>query len=759
MILGVPKVIQAARWDLAPGNKCYTGTVRHRLGSRMGKLSLVLSLVTIGLCSAQAQTITGLNPSSVPSTAPYPTLPMQVNGSGFAPNAVVEWNGEPLSTTFGSSTQLTASVPHSLFETPGTAAVTVVSGGTTSNSATFTIVLAPTITSTIPTYAVAGGPGFTVTVNGTGFVAGATVQLQNQNLATTFISSSQVTAFVPASAIGGPGQAILTVINPDGSNGGFDTFLIYPAGVNISSLDPPALTDAMNAPYPGSYPTLQMTVNGSGFANGAIVEWNGSPVMTTFVSFIQLTIWVPDTFLDSPGTATVTVVSGGVTSNTVTFTIGPHGPQITSTMPASATAGGGGFTLTMNGTGFVPQTTVTFSCGNSTSTALDSSFVSATQLTAFVPPSLIASPGGCTLVTSNPGGIGETILNFYVFTVNPTVKFAILTTSPLPSGTLDVPYSLALSATGGVPPYSKWTLTSGSLPPGMSLSSPSNLITGLITGVPTSGGTFTFTVQVSDGLNEMASATLTLTIVQMPAISSNGIMNAASYATGGVAPGEMITIFGSGLGPATLAPLQTDQRGYVSTALGGTQVLFDGTPAPLIYSLAGQVSAVVPYETFGKSSTQVQVVFQGQSSSTVSVPVVTAIPGVFTLNSSGSGPGAIVNQNGTVNSATNPASAGSIVMIFATGEGETNPDGTDGKPDGFPAPTPIAQPVSATIGGLNADVQYAGGVAGLVAGFFQVNVRVPSGVPAGGALPVILSIGGKSSQANVTLAVGPPSQQ
>ena len=334
------------------------------------------------------------------------------------------------------------------------------------------------------------------------------------------------------------------------------------------------------------------------------------------------------------------------------------------------------------------------------------------------------------------------------------MKLSILTTSPLPSGTLDVPYSLALSATGGVPPYSNWTLTSGSLPAGMSLTSPSDLITGLITGVPTSAGTFTFSVQVSDSLDEMASATLSLTIVQVPVISANGIVNAASYVTGGVAPGEMITIFGSGLGPATLAPLQTDQRGYVSTTLGGTQVLFDGTPAPLIYSLAGQVSAVVPYETFGKSSTQVQVVFQGQSSSTVSVPVVTALPGIFTLNSSGSGPGAIVNQDGTVNSAANPAAAGSIVMIFATGEGQTNPDGTDGKPDGFPAPAPIA-PVSATIGGLNADVQYAGGVAGLVAGFLQVNVRLPSGVSTSSAVPVILSIGGKSSQANVTLAVAP----
>jgi uncharacterized protein (TIGR03437 family) len=156
-------------------------------------------------------------------------------------------------------------------------------------------------------------------------------------------------------------------------------------------------------------------------------------------------------------------------------------------------------------------------------------------------------------------------------------------------------------------------------------------------------------------------------------------------------------------------------------------------------------------------ATQVQVVFQGLSSSMVSVPVVTAQPGVFSLDGSGRGPGAIVNQNGAVNSATNPASPGSIVTIFATGEGQTSPVGIDGKPDGFPAPTPIAQPVTATIGGLSADVQYAGGVPGLVAGFLQVNVRVPAAVPTGSTVPVILSIEGASSQASVTMVVGPPS--
>jgi uncharacterized protein (TIGR03437 family) len=677
---------------------------------------------------------------------PFPAVTLQVNGSGFAAGAVVQWNGSALATTFVSSTQLTASVPHTLYDTPGTAAITVLSDGATSNTATFAIVLAPLITSTIPTFAVAGSPGFTVTVNGTGFVAGATAQLGGQNLVTTFVSSSQVTAFVPASAISSPGTPFLTVINPDGYNGGLDTFPIYAAGVNITGLNPSTIASG----YP--LPTLQITVNGSGFASGAMAEWNGSPLQTTIVSFTQLTAAVPSAFLASPGTATVTVVSGSMTSNLATFTIGPPGPMITSTSPASATAGGPGFTLTINGTGFVPQSTVNFGCSG-TPAFLTSTFVSATELTAAVPADMIASPGNCVLVVDNPQG---SVSDFYQYTVNPAARLSILTTSSLPSGTVDVPYSLALSATGGVPPYSNWTLTSGSLPPGISLTSPSSLISGLITGTPTSAGTFTFTVQVSDSTNATASATLSLTIVQVPVISANGIVNAASYATGSVSPGEMVTIFGSGLGPATLAPMQTDQRGYVSTSLAGTQVLFDGTPAPLIYSLAGQVSAVVPYETFGKSSTQVQVTFQGQSSSTLSVPVVTAVPGIFTLNGSGSGPGAIVNQDGTVNSAANPASPGAYVMIFATGEGETNPDGTDGKPDGYPAPTPIAQPVTAAIGGLNADVQYAGGVPGLVAGFLQVNVRVPSAVPASSAVPVILSIGGKNSQTNVTLAVGTP---
>src|SRR5215468_8122532 len=153
------------------------------------------------------------------------------------------------------------------------------------------------------------------------------------------------------------------------------------------------------------------------------------------------------------------------------------------------------------------------------------------------------------------------------------------------------------------------------------------------------------------------SAMLALTAysVKGQTLSVGGIVNAASYAGGSVSPGEILTIFGSFPGPANLITLQLDSPGFVSTNLSGQQVFFDGVPAPLIYAVAGQVSVVVPYAVSGKSTTQVQVSYQGQSSNTVSIPVAVVAPGIFTLDASGVGQGAILNQDGTVNSATDPA--------------------------------------------------------------------------------------------------------
>jgi uncharacterized protein (TIGR03437 family) len=260
-------------------------------------------------------------------------------------------------------------------------------------------------------------------------------------------------------------------------------------------------------------------------------------------------------------------------------------------------------------------------------------------------------------------------------------------------------------------------------------------------------------VRVADSAGGIASRQFSLTINPAPvSIPSNSVLNAATFTGEAVAPGEIITIFGSGLGPTTLAGLQLDAKGYVATSVAGTQVMFDGVAAPLIYVQATQLSAVVPYAVNGSASTRLQVSSQGQVSNAIALPVAAADPGIFTADSSGHGQGAIVNGDGSLNSPANPASAGSFISVFATGEGQTNPPGVDGKPGDPQAPHP-AQAVTATVGGIDAPVQYAGGITGLVAGVLQVNVQIPQGVSPGSSVPIVLSIGGKTTQANVTVAV------
>lgn len=237
----------------------------------------------------------------------------------------------------------------------------------------------------------------------------------------------------------------------------------------------------------------------------------------------------------------------------------------------------------------------------------------------------------------------------------------------------------------------------------------------------------------------------------VPSFQPASVVNAASFLSGPVAPGEIVTVFGSGFGPGPLTTLRLT-AGLVNTTLGGTRVLFDGVPAPLIYTVENQLSAVVPYAVAGKSSTQVQVEYRGTRSAPVTLQVAPDSPGIFALDSSGKGPGAILNQDSSVNSPANPAHIGSVVSIFATGEGQTSPAGVDGKPGSDPVPHPILS-VIVTIGGQTVTPTYAGGAPGNVAGLMQVNVQIPSGIQTGSAVPVVVQLGNTSSQAGVTIAV------
>ncbi|HMD70715.1 MAG TPA: glycoside hydrolase family 44 protein [Bryobacteraceae bacterium] len=229
------------------------------------------------------------------------------------------------------------------------------------------------------------------------------------------------------------------------------------------------------------------------------------------------------------------------------------------------------------------------------------------------------------------------------------------------------------------------------------------------------------------------------------------VTNAASYGLA-IAAGQMVDIWGTGLGPAAVTGLALDSNGMVSTAVSGVRVLFDGVPAPLVYVSATQCSAVAPYFGAANPTTHVQVEYQGVRSDPLLVAVSATAPGLFTANASGTGQGSILNQDNSINSAANPATRGSVVTLWATGEGLTDPPGVDGRLAVDVLPKPVAA-VSVEIGGQPAAVQYAGAAPGLMPGVLQINAQISTTAAAGVSVPVRITIGGVPSQDGVTLAV------
>ena len=235
-------------------------------------------------------------------------------------------------------------------------------------------------------------------------------------------------------------------------------------------------------------------------------------------------------------------------------------------------------------------------------------------------------------------------------------------------------------------------------------------------------------------------------------ISVQSVVNGASFLSGPLAPGELISIFGTGLGPTLPAGLQTSPDGAtVTNSLAGTRVLFDGMPAPLTYVSATQVNAIVPFELDGAVSTKVVVEVLGLDSTPAIESVAPSSPAIFAV-AGGKGQGAILNQDSSPNSTQNPAALGSVLQVFATGIGQTSPAGSDGLIAGA-MPVSPALDVTATVGGIDAPVQYAGSSNGLVAGVTQINVQIPPEVQPGSSVPVVLNVGGVSSVSTISVAV------
>jgi uncharacterized protein (TIGR03437 family) len=203
--------------------------------------------------------------------------------------------------------------------------------------------------------------------------------------------------------------------------------------------------------------------------------------------------------------------------------------------------------------------------------------------------------------------------------------------------------------------------------------------------------------------------------IAAPETTGATIVNAASMAAGPIAPGEIVTIFGSGFDPAK------------------TQLLFDGKPATVFFANATQINALAPAALAPNSNTDASIVVDGVTAADWLVPVTSAAPGLFTVGN-GTGQAAANNEDGSINSASNPAARGSVVSLWATGQGSD------------------LTAVSVTVAGYAADVLYAGPAPGFQ-GLMQINARVPAGFLPPGIQPVLLSVGAAQSQPGVTLAI------
>ncbi|HZT37145.1 MAG TPA: IPT/TIG domain-containing protein [Bryobacteraceae bacterium] len=508
---------------------------------------------------------------------------------------------------------------------------------------------------------------------------------------------------------------------------------------------------------------------------------DNSPLAFTAAPSSSGWLFVSPTSGTTPGSVTVSATPGALAPGTYSGSItiqssglpSPLVVPVTLTITSSAT-----LTVTPTSLSFTQvqggaapagqQLSVSASVGSVSFTAASS----AAWLT--VSPTFASTPTAIT-VTANGAGLSAGVYNGSVTVTllgtNTTATIPVTLTVTAPVAVSATPTSLSFTyQTGGATPANQTVSVSATPATAVNFTTAVTMTSGSgwLSATPASGATpGTVTVSVSPA--SLAAGTyngtviitatgasgspisipVTLTVQSGPAVTS--VVNAASFQSGAVSPGEIITIRGTQMGPATGLNFTINSAGRIDTTLGGVQVLFDNTPAPLLYVSAAQINAIVPYEVAGRSSTVLKVSYAGGTSTGSTLQVAASAPGIFTLNQTGAGQAAVLNQDNSINTASNPAARGSILQVFATGEGQTVPAGITGGITGSTLAKPIS-PVSVTIGGVSAQVLYAGSAPASVAGLFQVNVMVPNGVQSGNA-PIVITVGSVSSQSGATVAI------
>jgi uncharacterized protein (TIGR03437 family) len=487
------------------------------------------------------------------------------------------------------------------------------------------------------------------------------------------------------------------------------------------------------APTTGTTPaTLTLTVNPAGLAAGTyqdtITISGGATPVTVPVSLTLSN----DTFVPAPASLSFKQTLGATTPSSQTV-------QLTSSIPRNYIASSTAAWLSVAPSiGITPATiTVTANgAGLAVGTYQSSITVNGAGAPLSIPVTLTVAPG--TGAIFSPATLafpffigGQTPPTQTVAVTSPGSDFPFTATATAGnSGTW-----LAVSPTSGSTPA---TLTVTVTPAGLAASKYSGIVTVTPTDPTIPAQSLPVTLTVGSGSTSL--------------LFVRSILNAASLLPGPIAPGEIITVTGTGLGPAVGVGPNLLASGSVDTQVAGTRVLFDGIPGPLLFVRSDQINAIVPYNVYGRTGTNLQIEISGVRSDPIGLHVVNTAPAIFTIDGSGRGQGAIVNQDGTINSPAAAAARGSIVSIYGTGEGQTSPPGQDGRIVTTDLRTPLT-PVSVKIGGVPAEVRYVGSAPGQVSGLFQLNVLVPAGLVPAPQLPVEILIGEALSQFGATMAV------
>lgn len=620
---------------------------------------------TLDTAASPVPDLGGIDPATV--TMFNPSFSLQLYGNKFQGDCVVKWSGQPdLIPNIFSNSIIYVQVPASYITTFGTASITVFNpgpGGGTSQPQTLNINYPhPFVTDIQPTSIDAGSSAFTLNITGSQFVAGAKVKWPGQaDLTPSNITATSVTVTVPASYIVNGGDVYVNVANP--GPGGGDGYNAQQFHVHSPF---PTLTSISQSSAVGGDPSFTLTLTGTNFSSTSVVNWTGQNDLTPATqTATQLTVAIPDTYLATPGLINISVTTplpGGGTSTSQLFTILTPNPipTLASLSPSQVNAGSALFTLTLNGTNFLSNSTVKWP-GKSD---LVPTATSPTQLTVDVPASYVAMGAGINVKVNNPApGGGDSNVKLFSVVQPPTITSANNATFVV--GTAS---SFPVAASGFPAPSLSLT---GSLPSGLSFDGSAGTISG--TAAAGTGGIYNLSLKASNGIGADFTQPFTLTVNQVAAITS------AAATTFNVGTNGTFTVTKTGFPAPNLSYTGNLPSGVTFNTSNG---LLSGTPGantggsyPLtitatngIGTAASQNFVLTVNQPLAITSANNKTMVVGTADSFQLI--VTGFP-TATLSSSGTPPlGVTFNaSNGTLSGTPAPGSGGIYNLTFTASNG------------------------------------------------------------------------------------------